>query len=272
MNRIKTVLSIAGSDPSSGAGIQADLKTCSSLGTYALTLITALTAQNTQAVDGIFPVSTDFIRQQFDTLIHDIKIDAIKIGMLHDVDVIQTIDNCLSKINDIPIVLDPVMVSTSNDRLLSLDAIDSLKTLLIPKATLITPNLTEACCLTGATSYSPELLEQLSSLGPKAILVKDVYPHSSKAEDVLYLPDTKEQITLTKDKIDSKHTHGTGCSLSSAIASYMAQGETLTQATTLAKDYVFHAIDAAQDLGVGQGNGPLQHFHTRRTHETTERD
>lgn len=263
MTAIKTVLSIAGSDSSSGAGIQADLKTCASLGTYALTVFTALTAQNTQGVQGILPVNPEFIEQQFDSLIEDIRIDAIKIGMLHDERVIHAVVACLDKLNDIPIVLDPVMVSTSHHRLLSLSAIDTLKTSLIPRASLITPNLTEACYLTGESTFTQTLLDKLIALGPKHVLVKDIYPRKKSAVDVLYYPSMSKPIFFTLDRIDTIHTHGTGCTLSSAIASYLANQYDIEEAIQRAKHYVFHAIQQAHQLKIGDGCGPLNHFYKR---------
>jgi hydroxymethylpyrimidine/phosphomethylpyrimidine kinase len=242
MKQYRTVLSIAGSDPSSGAGIQADLKTIASLGCYGMTVITALTAQSTSGVSGIFPVPTDFVTAQFEALKADIEIDAIKIGMLYDSDIINAVYTCLKSCPDIPVILDPVMVATSGDRLLSGDAIATLKKQLFPLATLITPNLKEACVLVNQTHYHPDMLSALNSLGAKHTLIKDIYPIDRLCRDVLQNNRSNDTLILEQPRIQTVNTHGTGCTLSAAITSFIALGFSTEEAVIKAKDYITKAI------------------------------
>lgn len=259
-------LSIAGSDSGGGAGIQADIKAISATGGYACTAITALTAQNTQGVSGILPVAPDFIRQQLDAVFTDLSVQAVKIGMLGDAATIECIADALRFYGAKNIILDPVMVATSGDLLLPHDAVESLKSALIPLADLITPNLYEALVLLGK---NPEempntraelnaLAQALSSLGAGGVLLKGGHMQGAESVDVL-LKDGELQ-TYTSPRYDTQNTHGTGCSLSSAVASYCAQGYDMSTAVELGKSYISRAIAHADELAIGQGHGPVHHF------------
>jgi len=256
------VLTIAGSDPSGGAGIQADIKSISANGAYAMAVLTGLTAQNTQGVTGVELVSTDFIQAQIASIEADIKMDAIKIGMLGNAAIIQAVATALTDMN-VPVVLDPVMVAKSGDRLLAAEAVDALRDDLIPKAYLITPNLPEAADLleTQEAKNVDEMRAQakdLLALGSNAVLLKGGHLSSDDATDLL-LTQAGETI-LTGPRINTKNTHGTGCTLSSAIAAQIGLGRALETAVQHAKAYVSQAIAASDTLSVGQGHGPLHHF------------
>lgn len=263
MNQYKPakVLTIAGSDSSGGAGIQADIKTIQALGCYAMSAITALTVQNTVEVRSVFPIPADIVKAQLETVLADIRPDCIKIGMLVDVEIIQMVANFLSRNSDIPVILDPVMIATSGDRLLPQQAVDCLIHELFPKVDLITPNTDEASFLTGIpVTNEQEMLEAgriLMSQSPKAILLKGGHLESQTLTSYLF---SKEGIeSFASQRIDSKNVHGSGCTLSSAIASYIALGENLSSAVKLAADYVHHAILGSRNLLIGHGNGPLNH-------------
>lgn len=258
------VLTIAGSDSGGGAGIQADIKAISATGSYACSVITALTAQNTQGVTGILPISSEFVEQQMDAVFSDLNIQAVKIGMLSDVSIINTVARKLRQYKPKHLVIDPVMVATSGDLLLESSAISTLKSVLLPLATMITPNLPEAAALTGESVPKTEaemnaLIVKLRKLDTRAILLKGGHLESSDDSTDLFV--TKEQVErLSTARIKTQNTHGTGCTLSSAIASYLAQGYTLKEAVQLGKFYITQAISHADKLEIGYGHGPVHHF------------
>ena len=257
-------LTIAGSDSSGGAGIQADLKTFAALGVYGASVITALTAQNTNGVSGIHDVPADFVAAQLDAVFGDLDVRAVKIGMVSRRDVVETIVAALDRWKPKHIVVDPVMVATSGDRLLSPDAIDALSKTLFPRATIITPNLLEAAALLDELVAVRESdIEaqgrRLLAFACRAVLIKG--GHGAGAESVDFLIAKDSIIRLAATRVATKNTHGTGCTLSSAIAAGLAKGESLEQAVRAAKIYVTAAIAAAGKLGVGHGHGPVHHFH-----------
>jgi hydroxymethylpyrimidine/phosphomethylpyrimidine kinase len=257
-------LTIAGSDPSGGAGIQADLKTFAALGVYGASVITALTAQNTVAVSGIHEVPPDFVAKQIDAVFSDLTIGAVKVGMLARADVIATVAHGLDRHQARNVVVDPVMVATSGDRLLRADAVEALCRELFPRARLITPNLPEAAVLldTAPARTETEMQAQgegLLAAGAKAVLIKGGHGEGSEAVDLLI--DKTGVTRLATPRISTTNTHGTGCTLSSAIAAGLAKGRALPDAVRDAKVYVTAAIAAATGLGVGHGHGPLHHFH-----------
>ena len=257
-------LTIAGSDSGGGAGIQADLKTFSALRVYGASVVTALTAQNTRGVTAIHDVPAEFVAAEMDAVFSDLDVRAVKIGMVSQRPVIETIAAGLERWRQDRVVLDPVMVATSGDRLLSPDAIDVLKRLLIPKALILTPNLPEAAALLDApiASSEAEMRAQggrLLALGPKAVLVKG--GHGSGPESVDLLVEPTSFTRLAADRVATENTHGTGCTLSSAIAAGLAKGLDLAAAASAAKAYVSAAIAAAQRIEIGSGHGPVHHFH-----------
>ncbi|WP_115728107.1 bifunctional hydroxymethylpyrimidine kinase/phosphomethylpyrimidine kinase [Actinomyces culturomici] len=260
MTRAVTALSIAGSDPSGGAGIQADLKSMSANGAYAMTVITALTAQSTLGVAGVHAVPVDFVRLQLDTLLADIRPDATKVGMLATAELADAVGEYLP---DLPFtVLDPVMVATSGDPLLDPDATAAVRRL-CTVADLITPNLSEAAVLLDAERATSveEMVEQaraLLDLGVRRALVKGGHL-DDEATDVFI--DEDGPVLLRGRRIDTANTHGTGCTLSSAIAALRPRAQNWVDAVRGAKDYLTNAIAAADSLGVGHGHGPVHHFH-----------
>lgn len=268
-SNIPNVLTIAGSDSGGGAGIQADIKAISATGSFACSVITALTAQNTQGVDAIFPISAEFIGQQLDSIFSDINISAVKIGMLNDSDIIEVIVEKLKHYNLMNVVLDPVMVATSGDPLIKPSAIQTLKQQLIPLVDLITPNLPEAGLLIGETEPKSEseiegFIEKLkahSELHKVDILLKGGHFKGEESRD--WLIQRNQTAVYTHQRIATKNTHGTGCTLSSAIASYLAQGFDLTEAIGHAKQYLSHALTHADELNVGKGSGPVHHFYAQ---------
>lgn len=255
---MKKVLTIAGSDCSGGAGIQADLKTFTAHKVYGMSVITALTAQNTTGVYGVLEASPEFIAQQLDCVFTDIVPDAVKIGMLSNADIIETVAAKLQEYQARNIVLDPVMIATSGSRLLSDQALDSLKTRLLPLADLITPNIHEAECLTGLTIHNTEqMLEAAKILAPLIkghILIKGGHLPDA-ADDLLYYQG--EAVWFKGPKIANPNTHGTGCTLSSAIACNLAQGCSMQESVEKAKAYITGALQA--QLNLGKGSGPLNH-------------
>ena len=258
-------LTIAGSDSGGGAGIQADLKTFSALGVYGASVLTALTAQNTQEVRAIFNVNPDFIAQQLSCVFDDLSVSAIKIGMLSQTDVIDVIADFLQSHVSVPVVLDPVMVAKSGDRLLQTEAIDRLRQRLLPLATLITPNLPEAATLLGMKEAGSknEMLDsakKLRELGTRSVLLTGGHL-SSEHESVDLLLTEDEVIWLPAERVHTRNTHGTGCTLSSAITAGLAQSKPLQLAVKSAKTYISAAITAADDLRVGSGHGPVHHFY-----------
>jgi hydroxymethylpyrimidine/phosphomethylpyrimidine kinase len=257
-------LTIAGSDSSGGAGIQADLKTFAALGVYGASVITALTAQNTSGVTGIHQVPGDFVAAQIDAVFGDLAIGAVKIGMVAQLATIDAIADGLERWSPRHVVLDPVMVATSGDRLLAADAVAALRTKLIPRAALITPNLPEAAALldepVAATEAAIERQgKRLLAMGCAAVLIKG--GHGEGADSTDYLVTASGVIALAAPRIATQNTHGTGCSLSSAIAAGLAKSEDLETAVRNAKAWVSAAIAAADRFSVGHGHGPIHHFH-----------
>lgn len=249
---IPKVLSIAGSDPSGGAGIQADLKTFSALGCYGMAAMTALTAQNTKGVQSIHPIPAQFLEGQLTCIFEDVLPDAIKIGMVGDAQSIAALAAVLERFKARNIVLDPVMVATSGDQLIDDDAVEALKTYLMPLADVMTPNMREAELL-GSTDA-----QKLLSLGSKAVLVKGGHGDGGECVDMLATSDGVK--TFSAARIDTENTHGTGCTLSSAIACGLAREEKLSEAVKQAKHYVTNALRNADILDVGEGAGPVHHF------------
>jgi hydroxymethylpyrimidine/phosphomethylpyrimidine kinase len=257
-------LTIAGSDSSGGAGIQADLKTFAALGVYGASVITALTAQNTQGVRAVHPVPAEFVTAQCDAVFGDLDIAAVKIGMVAQLSTIEAVAAALKRWSPKHVVLDPVMVATSGDRLLATDAVDALRATLIPLAALITPNLPEAAALLGepVASHEADIESQgqrLLAMGCPAVLIKG--GHGEGAESIDYLIEAKRTVVLAAPRVATKNTHGTGCSLSSAIAAHLAKGEAMESAVRNAKTWISAAIAAADRLSVGLGHGPIHHFH-----------
>ncbi len=261
---IPIALTIAGSDSSGGAGIQADVKTFAACGVYGASVITALTAQNTKGVTGIHDVPADFITAQIDAVFSDLDVKAVKIGMVARHEAIEAIAAALDRWSPRHVVLDPVMVATSGDRLLSSDAIDALRTRLFPRVGLITPNLPEAAALLNEAIAENEAdIEaqgrRLLALGCPAVLIKG--GHGTGPESTDYLIDKHSVVRLAAPRIATSNTHGTGCSLSSAVAAGLAKGNSLEAAVRDAKSYISAAIAAADQLDVGHGHGPIHHFH-----------
>ena len=259
-------LTIAGSDSGGGAGIQADLKTFSALGVYGASVLTALTAQNTQGVTAIHDVPAPFITAQIDAVFSDIAVDAVKIGMLSQVEAISAVAEGITKHQPSWVILDPVMVATSGDALLAPEAETSIISKLFPLASLITPNAFEAAKLVGATPAATrgEMLEQangLLSFGAQAVLLKGGHSADTVESTDLLLSGDAEPIWLSSARVATQNTHGTGCTLSSAIAASLAKGATLAEACRAAKAYVSEAIKAADTLSIGRGSGPVHHFH-----------
>jgi len=256
---MKTALTIAGSDSSGGAGIQADIKTMTALGVYAMSAVTALTAQNTTGVTGIMEVTPEFLSKQMDSIFADIYPDAVKIGMVSSAKLIETISERLKFHNAKNIVVDPVMISTSGSKLLQDDAIETLKNRLFPLAILLTPNIPEASVLSGIPiKNETDMMKAAEVIGNQfgcAVLCKGGH-RVSDANDLLY--DNHQFKWFRSEKINNKNTHGTGCTLSSAIACGLAKGMDLDTSIQSAKDYVSGALKSMLDLG--QGNGPLNHM------------
>jgi hydroxymethylpyrimidine/phosphomethylpyrimidine kinase len=257
-------LTIAGSDSSGGAGIQADLKTFSALGVYGASVVTALTAQNTKAVCAIHAVPAEFVEAQIDAVLSDLAVGAVKIGMVWRREVIETIASALRRWRQTKVVLDPVMVATSGDALLAPRAGEALRTALIPCALIITPNLAEAAALLEAplARTEEEMREQgerLLALGPRAVLVKG--GHAGGTQSVDLLVERTACTRLVADRLAVRNGHGTGCTLSSAIAAGLAKGDNLAGAVRSAKAFVTAALAAADRLEIGSGRGPLHHFH-----------
>lgn len=261
---IPIAVTIAGSDSGGGAGIQADLKTFSALGVYGASVIAALTAQNTRGVFGIHDVPAEFVTAQLDAVYSDLKVHATKIGMLSRPVTIEAVAAGLKKYGAKNVVVDPVMVAASGDRLLVPEAVETIKRVLFPLADLITPNLAEAAALLDrpVAKHENEMAAQgeaLLALGARAVLVKGGHAETKHAVDVLIEPSGIRRFTA--ERIDTPHTHGTGCTLSSAIAAGLAKGLTLHDALAAAKHYITGALKAGVSLGVGTGRGPVHHFH-----------
>ena len=254
---VAKALTIAGSDSGGGAGIQADLKAFSAMGVYGTSVVTAVTAQNTQAVTAIHPVPDDVVVAQIRAVLDDIEIDAIKIGMLGTPSLIAAVADALANY-DGPIVLDPVMVAKSGDTLLADNAIDALASLLFGRATLLTPNLPEAAKLVGEGSADAQA-SALLELGVSAVLMKGGHADGAVCTDQLVSHTGMQE--LVAPRVNTRNTHGTGCSYSSAIAAGLAQGMALSDAVERAHRWLHQAILHADELNVGQGHGPVHHFH-----------
>ena len=257
-------LTIAGSDSSGGAGIQADLKTFSALGVYGASAITALTAQNTLGVERVHAVRPEFILRQIETVAKDLDIGAVKIGMLATSAIIEAVAAGLNSFPGVPVVLDPVMVAASGDALLDEGAVETLRAVLVPRASLITPNLPEAAKLLDGKQAGHERdmsaqAKALQRFGAQAALIKGGHGEGDKAVDILV--DAEGEMRLEAPRVKTRNTHGTGCTLSSAIAAELAKGASLREAIVAAKAYVTAAIEAADALRIGKGRGPVHHFH-----------
>lgn len=265
MSSLPNVLSIAGSDPSGGAGIQADLKTFAALGCYGMAAITALTAQNTQGVSGVHIPPADFVAQQIDAIFADIRVDAVKIGMLGSPDVVEAVAQALKRNGAKNIVLDPVLVATSGDSLGAPGVVEAMRAHLLPLARVVTPNIPEAMRFTGLSE--PQNVQDLAvlaghflELGAQAVLVKGGHMQGDKASDVLFEADQAE--VFSQPRVETKNTHGTGCTLSSAIAAQLAKGLDLPRAVESAKAYLTQALRDSVRLDVGHGHGPVHHLWT----------
>jgi len=268
---IVNVLSIAGVDPSGGAGLLADIKTFSALGAFGCGAVTALTAQNTRVVSAIHEVPRSFLQAQLDTLFADVRIHAVKIGMLASAALIRVVEQALAAHRPPFVVLDPVMVAKSGDRLLMRDAVMELRTRLLPAATIVTPNLPEASDLLERpvgddVASMRDAAKRIHDMGARAVLLKGGHGNTRVLTDVLF--DGVAFAEFRSERIDTRNTHGTGCTFSSAIAALLPQRDSVAEAVRDAHDYVAGAIRASNDLDVGSGHGPLNHFHLvwRRGH------
>lgn len=265
MKHYKRVLTIAGSDPSGGAGIQADLKTMSACGCYGMSAITAVVDENTIGVTGVHPIPVMFVKGQIKSVLDDIGADAIKIGMLHSSELILAVKETLSTYSIGNIVLDPVMVATSGDKLLQDEAICTLKKELVPFARVITPNIPEAEILLGGKITNqaelPQVAKILSCDRKVSVLLKAGHLTDQKLIDIFYNAEEDRIIELASDRVATRNTHGTGCTLSSAIASFLAYGMSLDDAVRHAKDYITQAIVIGAGYEIGKGHGPVHHFY-----------
>ncbi len=256
------VLIIAGSDSGGGAGIQADIKAVTALAGFAMTAITALTAQNTLGVQGVHPVPLDFLRLQIDSVVTDLGVDAVKTGMLGDSSTIDVVADALDRLHDVPVVVDPVMVAKGGHKLLLDEAVAHLRRIMLPRATVLTPNVPEAELLAGmAIATEDDMREaaaRLLSFGVPAVLMKGGHLDSADVVDLLVTADGVRE--FRSPRLSTRHTHGTGCTLASAIAAGIAQGMPLADAVGRARRYVHRAIASAP--GYGAGHGPLDHANT----------
>jgi hydroxymethylpyrimidine/phosphomethylpyrimidine kinase len=257
---MKTALTIAGSDSSGGAGIQADLKTFAAHGVYGMSALTAITAQNTLGVTAVHSVPADIVIAQIEAVVGDIGVDAVKTGMLATAAIVESVAAAIEEFDLPNVVVDPVMVAKGGSRLLDSDAIDTMKAELLPRARIITPNAAEAEALLGrevrTVEQARDAAKRLKELGPATVLVKGGHLGGDEAVDVLF--DGVRTVELSAPRIQTRHTHGTGCTLASAIAAHLALGSSVEEAARRAKDYLTEAIRRAP--GLGRGNGPLQHF------------
>jgi len=260
------ILTIAGSDSSGGAGIQADIKTISALGGYAASVITAITAQNTMGVQDVLPVTPEMVSAQIDSVMTDLSVDAVKIGMVNDPDIVRAIADGLRRHQPRLVVYDPVMVSTSGCRLMAEETVEVIKEELFPLSTLITPNLHEVSLLVGRTIKETAEMEvaarELSINHHTGVLVKGGHLEGGEMCDVLFA--NGELSTFSDTKIETKNLHGTGCTLSSAIATFLGKGEPLKMAVQSAKNYLTEAIREGSEMEIGHGHGPVWHLHTLR--------
>lgn len=264
MKKYARALSIAGSDPSGGAGIQADLKTFSALRCFGMTALTAVVDENTVGVTGVHPVPVPFVAGQIRSCLDDIGADAVKIGMLHSSELIEAVCETLLRYDIKNIVLDPVMVATSGDPLLQDDAVKTLQNVLIPHVRVITPNIPEAEILLGSKITSqdmlPEAARALSGGRRVSVMLKAGHLSDGTVADVFYNAETDRTSVLCSQRVDTRNTHGTGCTLSSAFAAFLARGYQLDDAAKAAKDYIAAAIKAGADYQIGNGHGPVHHF------------
>ena len=264
MKHYTRVMTIAGSDPSGGAGIQADIKTISAIGCFATSAIVAVVDENTVGVTGVHPVPVEFVTGQIHSILDDIGTDAVKIGMLHSSELICAVRKTLDEYPEIGnVVFDPVMVATSGDPLLEADAVDTLRTVLIPRARIITPNIPEAELLLGnrieTQSELADAARELSKFGA-SVFLKAGHLSDEELIDVFYNAETGKLMELSSPRIYTRNTHGTGCTLSSALASYLALGYDPDIAARRAKDYISAAIASGADFEIGKGHGPVNHF------------
>lgn len=256
-------LTIAGSDSGGGAGIQADLKTFSALGVFGASALTAITAQNTRGVSAVEILSPAIVTGQIQAVLGDLDVDAIKIGMAANAEIVDAIAGCLEGLHQ-PIVLDPVMVATSGDRLLAEEAVAALRNGLVPLADLVTPNLPEAALLTGTPLVEDETgmrrqAEAIMGFGARAVLMKGGHLKTGEAVDLLF--DGEAMHRFGGPRIATTHDHGTGCTLAAAITARLALGDTMPEAVRASKDYLTEALRRADELKVGSGRGPVHHFH-----------
>lgn len=267
MTRVRVMLTIAGSDSSGGAGIQADLKTATALGVCGASVVTALTAQNTTGVTGILGVPAAFIAEQYEAVVGDLDVRAVKIGMLGTADVVEVVADLLTRMPVPVVVLDPVMVATSGDRLVPAGAVEAIRDLLLPLSTVVTPNLPEATELTGLQIKNAADMESagqaLRNLGALTAVVKGGHFGGDSSDDVVV--GAAGVRWLTAPRIDTVNTHGTGCTLSSAIAAHLAHGVGVDMAIERAKDFLSRALLAGKDLTYGAGHGPVNHLIGRTT-------
>lgn len=267
ITRVPVALTIAGSDSSGGAGIQADLKTFTALGVYGAAVVTALTAQNTRGVSAVLPVPADFVRAQIDAVAADLRIAAVKTGMLADAATVRAVAEAVRAHTLHPLIVDPVMIATSGDALICEDAVAVLRQELLPLADLATPNLPEAARLLACPTARDEAEAHaqamaLLALGPRAVLLKGGHGEGAGAVDLLA---TQGKVTrFEKPRIATANTHGTGCTLSAAIVAHLALGAPLPEAVGLAKDFVWRALEAGRSLSVGAGHGPVDHLFALR--------
>ncbi len=269
MKRYHRVLTIAGSDSGGGAGIQADLKTFSALGCYGMSVVTALTAQNTRQVTAIHGIPPEFVAAQMDAVFSDIGAEAVKIGVLHHAEIVETVAERLQHHAPPHIVLDPVMVSTAGDRLLENTAVEEMRKTLLPLAEILTPNLPEALVLLNRDPLSiknpseetmKEICRSLGDLGAPAVLLKGGHGSGKESNDMLHCRDTHRYKLFKAPRIDTPNSHGTGCTLSSALAAWLARGFSLEEAVERAKTYVSRALEAGKDYTLGKGHGPVHFF------------
>ncbi|MCP9612015.1 bifunctional hydroxymethylpyrimidine kinase/phosphomethylpyrimidine kinase [Coprobacter tertius] len=263
MNRYPKCLTIAGSDCSGGAGIQADLKTMSAIGVYGMSAITAVTAQNTCGVTAIQPIEREIVKAQLEAVFSDIGADAVKIGMLHSPGIVETVIEMLDKYTPPYIILDPVMISTSGHKLIEDETIGIIKSKLFCRSTLITPNIDEAILLSGKNITTENEMYAAADIliknGCNAVLMKGGHLKNAQMTDILFTRQN-DPLILRSDPIDTVNSHGTGCTLSSAIASYLALGYTLNESTKLAKKFITTALKKGANIKTGTGHGPLNHF------------
>ncbi len=262
------VLTIAGSDSGGGAGIQADIKTISACGCYAASAITAVTVQNTLGVEAVHAIPLEILEGQIEAVLSDIGVDAVKIGMMHSAEVVEAVCAMLDRFDVKNVVVDPVMVSTSGHRLIEQGAIESLKNNLLPRARVITPNIPEAEILLGekiaGQSDLPAMARRLSMGGTVSVLLKAGHLTEDRLTDIFYNAQSDEIIELSSQRLSTRNTHGTGCTLSAAFASMLAQGLSLEEAAREAKEYIRQAIESGARFEIGQGHGPVDHFFAMR--------